>query len=203
MSQTATDIILNHHSELLARFGPDDPRVLAWNSRESQESRFNVLVQVGDLANASVLDVGCGLGDLWGHLRRRNLGVRDYLGIDINSEMVEAASEKYPEARFEVRDLLEHPLPAGKFDYVFASGIFNMVIPNWEEITFRTLERMYFVSRRATAVNFLSKLSGNNNPAARYSLPSEVLTFVERELSARFALRHDYRTNDFTLFIYR
>ena len=202
MIKSACDIIVDHHSELLERFGPDDPRVV-WNSRESQESRFAVLMEVGDFRGATVLDVGCGLGDLCGYLRRRNHAPRQYHGCDINPNMIEAAREKFSEAIFEVRDLIENPYPTGSFDYVVESGIFNIVIPDWEDVTYATLRRMFQACRRAVAVNFLSRLSGNANPAARYSLPSEILAFVESELSTRFVLRHDYRANDFTIFIYK
>lgn len=200
--RSAVDIIREHHTGLLERFGKDDPRVV-WNSRESQEARFAVLVEVGDLHHATILDVGCGLGDFWAYLKRKNIDFADYLGLDINPQMIVSAREKYPAARFEERDLMRSPLLPNQFDYVFASGIFNMVIPGWERMTFQTLRHMFETSRRGVAVNFLSRLSGNSNPAARYSLPSEILPFVERELTHRFALRHDYRANDFTVFLYK
>lgn len=200
--RAAAEAIRAHHSELLARFGHNDARVV-WNSRESQESRFEVLAQVGQLDGASILDVGCGLGDLSEYLRTRGVANLSYLGIDINDDMLAAARRKYPNATFERRDLLACPLENDRFDFVFGSGIFNMVIPNWAQVTFGTLRRMYDCARKAVAVNFLSRLSGNANPAARYSLPSEILAFLERQLSGRFVLRHDYRKNDFTVFIYK
>lgn len=200
--RNAVDIIRDHHSDLLERFGKDDPRVV-WNSRESQESRFSVLVEVGDLTDATILDVGCGLGDLWAYLKRRNTGFADYLGIDINPQMLAAARDKYPQAQFEDRDLMRSPMRPNQFDYVFGSGIFNMVIPEWEKMTLQTLRYMFEACRSGVGVNFLSRLSGNSNPAAKYSLPSEILAFVERELSSRFILRHDYRMNDFSVFIYK
>ncbi len=202
MIDTATDIIRNFHGARLAEYGPDDPRVV-WNSRHSQESRFAVLAEVDCLEGASLLDVGCGLGDFAAYLKRRGIRYGSYLGVDINPAILDAARAKYPDIEFELRDLTESPFEPERFDYVFESGIFNIEIPDWQRVTFDTLRQMFRACRKGAAMNFLSRLSGNSNPQARYFLPSEIVAFAEVELSNKFILRHDYRTNDFTLLLYK
>ena len=44
-------------------------RILDWASPQSQEARFQVLADEVPLAGKTLLDVGCGLGDLYGFLR--------------------------------------------------------------------------------------------------------------------------------------
>ena len=51
------------YTNLVERFGAE-VRALNWRSAELQHRRFAVLAQVGELKSASVLDVGCGMGDL-------------------------------------------------------------------------------------------------------------------------------------------
>ncbi len=202
MIEAAERIIRTFHSERLAEFQADDARVV-WNSRHSQESRFAVLATVGDLTGATLLDVGCGLGDFSTFLRSRNVQFASYTGIDLNAEMVSAARTKYPSETFEVRDPADEPFAAESFDYVFESGIFNFAVPEWESIARQTMRAMFQACRKGIAMNFLSKLSGNENPEAHYSQPSEILSMIEDDLSAHFVLRHDYRTNDFTVFVYK
>ena len=72
--------------------------------------------EVGTLSGSRVLDVGCGVGDLYGYALRQGLRVR-YTGLDILPEMVAHARGRYPEARFEVGDALQG-LGADRFDYV-------------------------------------------------------------------------------------
>ena len=95
-------------------------RGLGWQSRRSQLRRFAVLLEVGPLANTRVLDIGCGVGDLYHYLRRRGIAVT-YTGFDILPEMVAHARRRYPEAQFEVRDVLQG-LGSERFDYVLCSG---------------------------------------------------------------------------------
>lgn len=202
MIEAAEQLINAHFSSRVARYGPSDARGV-WNSWDSQQSRFEILAGAFDLNDKTVLDVGCGLGDFAGFLRECGVTPSSYLGVDISQEMIVAAQANYPDERFEVRDLAERPFEPESFDYVFESGIFNILVPEWEAITFGTIRAMFSACREGVALNFLSKLSGNNNPAARYSLPSEIVRFVETELSPKFTLRHDYRTNDFSVFVYK
>ena len=98
-------------------------RGLGWQSQRSQRRRFAVLSEVGPLANTRVLDIGCGVGDLYHYLRRRRIPVT-YTGFDILPEMVAHARRRYPEAQFEVRDVLQGLGPQ-HFDYVLCSGAFH------------------------------------------------------------------------------
>jgi SAM-dependent methyltransferase len=198
----ATEIIQGFHTSRLEEFGADDARVV-WNSRHSQESRFKVLAEVGDFGGASVLDVGCGLGDFASYLTDQGIAYQSYRGIDINPDMLAAARGKYPDLEFELRDLRDAPFEREQFDYVVESGIFNIKVPDFAAIAFETMRNMFAACRTAVAMNFLSAVGGSKNPDAHYWMPSDVLAYVERELSSKFVLRHDYRTNDFTIHVYK
>ncbi len=100
----------------------DDYGALRWSSRRVQQVRFEVLARLGELHGASVLDLGCGLGDLCGYLAEQGIEA-DITGYDIVPEMVDACRQRYPEARFECRNILLAP-PRRRFDFVLASGVF-------------------------------------------------------------------------------
>ena len=187
----------------LSVYGADDPHALAWGSRESQEARFAVLAAVGAFGGASILDVGCGVGDLYGYLVRCRFQPAEYLGIDISDSMIEAARQKYPDAGFRTCDLLAEPLAEGAYDYVVESGIFNIEIPNWQDVTYGVLAAMYRTCRCGVAANFLSSLSGHSNHESHYVHPADLLRHVTAALTTRVTLRHDYRTNDFTVYLYK
>jgi SAM-dependent methyltransferase len=142
----------------LARFGTRHPMAVWWASRYAQERRFQVLTEVGPWERASVADVGCGLGDLFGFLEARGMDVR-YEGYDINPEMVAAARAKHahPRARFEVRDVVAAGLPR-RFDYVVASGTFNIRVRGHTAYQRHAIEVMYAGCRRAAAFNVLTPI---------------------------------------------
>lgn len=169
----------------------DGPLAVGWKSKESQEIRFKVFNEIGELKGKSILDVGCGLGDFYNYLKDVN-----YTGVDIVPEMLVAAKKKYPLARFLDK------IPNEEFDYVFESGIFNLPDPNWDEIMVDTLMEMWEHCKIAMGVNFLSSYTVKKAEGTKYTDPTEIIKFTML-LSPKFILRHDYKSNDFTIFLYR
>lgn len=74
--------------------------------------RFNIE------AGAKVLEVGCGTGELLDAVKP-NLGV----GLDISSEAVKLASERYPGLEFKIADIDKEINLAEKFDYIILSDL--------------------------------------------------------------------------------
>jgi trans-aconitate methyltransferase len=126
-----------------------------WSTEESQRERFRLLAQVGPWPGRSLADVGCGVGDLLSYLRGRRWG-GSYEGFDIVPEMVAAARRKQRgrRGRFSVRDVLAEGFPR-TYDYVLASGTFNLRIDDHERFFRRMIEAMYAACRRGVAFNVL------------------------------------------------
>ncbi|PZM65941.1 class I SAM-dependent methyltransferase [Paenibacillus dendritiformis] len=81
----------------------------------------NVIGLLQPMAGESVLDVGCGTGDITARIRESGAHV---VGIDKSEAMIAQARSKYPELRFMVADA-ECPLPdtlAEAFDAVFSNA---------------------------------------------------------------------------------
>jgi SAM-dependent methyltransferase len=192
------DRLLCFYDRSLRLHGPDSPLSLHWTSPEDQLVRFSILSRVGDLSGRSVLDVGCGVGDLYGFLSRRFSGF-SYLGIDIVPEMVKQAKLKYPRARFEVADTCS--LNA-KFDYVFASGSLTFNVRGGKRFYFGVLRHMFSLCRRAAAFNMLDE---SVYKADRNFLSYDIRE-VEREckkLTRKYQIVTGYDQGDFTVFLYK
>jgi len=72
---------------------------------------------------ASVLDVGCGYGDLYPLLRKAgNFG--EYLGVDLHAPHIESAQREFPQARWVVNDVLAWTPPI-RFDWVLTATLFS------------------------------------------------------------------------------
>jgi len=186
----------------LDEFGPT-PRGITWGSEESQHNRFQVLTEIGELAYSRVLDVGCGLGDLFGFITNaRDISIKRYLGVDINPRLIEEAGKKYPGGEFAVSDILEWNLriyPA--FDYAFASGTFGIDIPHWREFTEAMIRKMWEETSKGIAFNFLSTWSGTRT-GSHYVDPAEMLEWLCVNITTKIVLRQDYKPNDFTIYAY-
>ena len=198
-----------HYSELYRRFGPSHQAV-QWSSRETQERRFDILCDLiapGD----SVLDLGCGLGDLLGYLRReKGFGGR-YLGLDVVPDFVKHGSLAYAAdagASFAELDVTREPLPGG-YDVVVASGIFNnRSADNWEFLT-ATVEKMHACARRAVAFNALSTYVDYEDADLYYCDPLRLFDHLKRHIAKKVTLRHDYLVKpnsipfEFSLYLFK
>ncbi len=74
-------------------------------------------------AGASVLDAGCGTG--YGSRILADSGAKEVLGVDVDRLSVAFARRRYADGRvrFERADCEALAVPAGRFDFVFASNV--------------------------------------------------------------------------------
>jgi SAM-dependent methyltransferase len=186
----------DHYRPLIEEHG-DSFRAVDWGSGKGQEVRFQVLSEVADLTNSSVLDVGCGIGHFVDSLAEGGF-TADYLGIDFLPEMVEVARRRHPDRCFKVADIVEDGGTC-RADYVVGSGLFTFGDRNVFEAIVRA---MFAACEKATAFNCLSGWAPDKEPGEFHADPLEVLAFC-RTLTPWVSLRHDYFPHDFTLYMYR
>ncbi len=73
-----------------------------------------------------VLDVGCGTGDFCGRFAAMGL---EAVGVDVDPKMIEAARRRYPDATFEIMDMLEVGRLEPPFDMAYCIGNVAAHIP--------------------------------------------------------------------------
>lgn len=114
--------IMHFHRQRIADNPDEAVRALGWKKEESQQKRYETLTSIGDLNRCSVLDVGCGYGDLKSFLDQKFTGGR-YLGIDQMPEFIAEAENRYrgeSDTFFFCADFSSVIFPP--VDYVLASG---------------------------------------------------------------------------------
>jgi SAM-dependent methyltransferase len=192
--------VIDYFGPLLEERGPAFAQV-GWGSEASQRRRFEVLIGIATPIAGKVLDVGCGLGDLYLYLKEDDFD-GSYHGVDVHPGAVEAARARSPEARFDVLDIssLADPLP--RYDYVVMSGAANIALDRYAETLEALIRRMYALADKGVAFNLLSNRADFVEPGEAYGDPGSILDFC-LSLSRRVVLRHDYMPHDFTLYLYR
>lgn len=127
-------------------------------SKGDKIDNFSLLTNISDYTNcplsqASVLDVGCGTGDLAPFLRK--LGIKDYLGIDIFKKAIKKARGKYPKEKFINGDFLNWEFK-DKFDFVFGSGILTTKLHSDNYSILKAMvKKMWKLSRQGIVFNVL------------------------------------------------
>jgi SAM-dependent methyltransferase len=184
----------------------DSPLSLGWNSRESQELRYRIFLQIEQFTSkkigpgASLLDLGCGLGHLADFLERKEIEV-SYTGIDIIPEFIEAAKKRRPRHEFQCKDLLRERINK-KFDFVFIAGSFNVQMGNNEQMARELLRISYGLCNCGVAISMLSSRHGCSDESLYCFDPEETHKFC-RGLAREAILREDYLDTDFTIYLIR
>lgn len=176
-----------------------------WSSMEAQEARFEVLTEEifrhGLVRGASLLDVGCGMADLWSYLNTRGIAP-EYHGVDITPAVLKEAKRRNPGLDLSNGDVFsgKPPYMPGSFDIVFCSGVFNLKQDNSPEFAKRGVIRLAQLSSKLTVVNFLHKRASYKYDMCFYLEPSEILDELENG-GWSAVVRDDYLENDFSVII--
>lgn len=183
-----SDKLIDHYRGLLSEHGPT-AKAVHWADSQSQNARFSILAEIADPLG-SVLDFGCGLGDLLAHLRQNGFGGR-YCGVDIVPEFVAHVENAFDGDVKAVLDTGDLELPRG-YDFAMLSGVFNNRMDDNRAFMEDTIRRMWNAAGRGIAFNAMSSWVDYQDPDLWYVDPLEVFAFCKGELGANVVLRHDY-----------
>jgi ubiquinone/menaquinone biosynthesis C-methylase UbiE len=191
----------NLYNERFERFGRD-VRTVGWGSRADQVLRFDVLLRGLNLKGKTVLDVGCGLGDLVPYLQERTGGDFAYIGVDIADRLVADAQQLHggKRCRFLHGDAFREDLP--QVDIAVLSGALSLRTEDIADYAHRTLQRMYALAREAACLNFLSKYVDYELEKNQHYQPETVFAWARR-ITPRLNLLNDYPLYEFTVQLLR
>lgn len=190
---------IGRYEERLKNFGYD-LRTLGWRTKRQQYIRFKNLIQIGNLNNTSVLDLGCGFGDLYDFLSEQNIQV-EYTGYDISPKIIEVAIEMHPNLNFEVKDILIDKID-NKFDYILESGIFNWKLTNNYAFVKKMIKKCFDLCNIGLAFDMMSSYVDFYDEKLFYYDPVKIFKFCKK-LSKRIVLKHDYMPYEFIIYIYK
>lgn len=189
--------ITDFYEDTLKTYG-SDARSVHWSNEETQRVRFEVLNNIDDLSNKSVLDVGCGLGDLYKFFITKEISV-DYTGIDIVPVFIDRAQERFPEATFSVEDIF---LVDKQYDYVLASGALNFMVTDSKQYYFSMIKKIFELSKEGLAFNMLKNTAHPTDETYVAYDVNEVTAYC-KTLSSNVVVTHDYLSWDFTVYMYK
>lgn len=199
MKKADKDRMNKRYDRRLEKWGYDI-RSLASGDETRRKLRFDILTEVGLESGCRVLDLGCGFGDLYGYLTEQNIQV-EYVGYDLNPNLIKIAKEQYPAAEFQVKDIQSEPFP--RFDYIVSSSAFNLRLLEDDNYAFAgdMLNRCYDHADRGVAIDFLTSYVDYESPEAFHYQPEKMFA-IAKNITKRVCLRHDYRLYEFCLYLY-
>lgn len=194
-------VIQFHREKLKQARAPHE--AMGWTDLEGQQKRFEVLCRIGDLNGSSIMDMGCGTGDLKHYLDQRYNDF-SYVGIDHVPEFIEHANKKMgDEARtyFFTADFITDGFPI--VDYILASGALSYRCGT-SVFPYAVIRKMYLHARKGVAFNLLD-YDYHRYPTdhvLRSYNRYEILSYCLR-LATRAELITGYLPEDFTIMLYK
>jgi len=198
MNHKEKNEVIKRYSDRLEEYGTH-PKTLGWD-KERHFLRYQILLSEWNLKGASLLDVGCGFGDMYAFTVENNLQVA-YTGVDINQDLIDAGKEKYPEAHLKAKDVI-NATTENEYDFVVSSGVHNLKLEdNWSFIK-QTFDRFNALANKGFALNFISDKVDKEfkKDHIYYTSPEDILRLAYR-YSNRVVLRNDYMPFEFTIFV--
>ena len=200
-----------HYSALYKKYG-NDPRTICIRDKVQSDARFKILsdIMAGD-KTASVLDVGAGLGHLYDYLRAK--GWRgQYLGVDINPDLVKAAQKRMKKDNFAhcvEGNILEGSfVEAIRWDYVICGatlehrpkfGSYKTHLKYFADM----INKMFLICQKGVAFDiFNSKTVDYKEDYNLYIYPVNLL-LMAYDLTPRIVLRADQRPFEVVMYLYK
>ena len=195
--------IVELYSEAYRKHGRSPASLLIPKGR--QYERFKALTAPMHGEGFSVLDFGCGFGDLKSYLDARFRNVR-YTGADITPQFIEEC-RKIHGAETDFRVIDQYTNICDQFDYVVISGAFNTLYTetreqHWEMVK-SILRHLFSCTRKTFAFDFMIDDVDFTSPGAYHQNPIEVYSFAVRELSKRLTLDRSYMPFEFAIIVHR
>jgi len=164
-----------------------------WHSKEYQEIRFDILLDMlpKDINDLSIVDAGCGFGDLYLYMQKRKRAPQNYIGIDSLSDMYEIASSRTG-CEIIIADICKDKLPNA--DFYVCSGAMN-VLNSFETHLF--IRNCFMASRRGFIFNVLH--GDKESETYNYLTISEIQK-IGSDLDVNVVtLKDNYLQNDITV----
>jgi SAM-dependent methyltransferase len=164
-------------------------KALHWNSTQSQEIRFKVLLSLleDEISACKIVDIGCGFGDLYHFMNPKPL---EYIGIDVMQEMVEEA-KKRTVCEILHLDALYDELPLS--DYYFCSGAMN-ILQKFE--TYLFIQNCFSASQKGFIFNILE--GDDESLVYNYFKEKEIKTLA-KQLGAKCVIKKGYMQRDMSV----
>jgi SAM-dependent methyltransferase len=189
--------------------GLNEAQQVGWESVALQRLRFEALLEAVDpddlrRPTTRLLDVGCGMGALYAHLRATGRPV-EYLGIDLCPEMIDAARARHgqdPRARFLCADALRWT-PDEPFDVVVCCGGLSLRFDPRARANWRLIDKLTSLARWCASFNLQAAQPGEGDIDRRFWLvnPSTAWRALSRRC-ARSSLRQDVIPGELVAYLY-
>lgn len=166
-------------------------QALHWTSKQSQEVRFDMLLELLPNTIDSLVDAGCGFGDFYTYMQNKAISLSNYTGIDTLEAMCEEARIRTHSTIIQA-NIITDTLPQA--EYYVCSGAMNILTAFESQLFIR---KCFDASQKGFVFNVLH---GNKKSETYNYMTKDTLYEIADALDVKeIKIREDYMDNDITL----
>ncbi len=184
------------YSSAIEKFGIS-ARGLNWYSKKYQELRFDIILDMlpKDLSSYRIVDAGCGFGDFYFYLNKKSKTIKEYIGIDLHTDMYSIASKRTG-CKIILADICRDDIMDA--DFYICSGGMN-ILSEFETHLF--IQKCYHASKYGFIFNILH---GNKNSDIYNYITLETIEKIAKKLNVDFiSTKKDYIKDDITIALFK
>ncbi|MUG95414.1 methyltransferase [Scytonema sp. UIC 10036] len=159
--------IREYYSQLVAKEGLKSARSIGERDEKRDFRVFERLFEkVSISSNCSILDIGCGKGELLDYLSSRfpNISYSNYLGIDIVPAFIPINQQKVPSQEFKLVNFIDPSFtPENKFDIVLALGVLVTRVRHYECFVEYFVQKMVKCAKKYVLFNVISYIEPSSS----------------------------------------
>lgn len=201
--------IVDHYNACLEKHG-DNHLGVDWPKREDAEARYRVMLGVISWEipeKVSLLDFGCGASHLYEYILKNKISNIDYSGLDLSEKFISLSRSKFPSNNYYCMDILDDKNDIPMFDYTVMNGVFtekrDLSFEEMFEFFQAVLKRVFIFTKKGMAFNVMSKqVDWERNDLFHLSFDS-LASFLTKEISRNFIIRHDYKLYEYTVYVFK
>ena len=183
------EALVRDHKRWSELYG-DDPQAVGWSSRRNAQ-RLNALLRPWEDAlmarTLKIVDLGCGLGHLADVLISKGVDF-EYLGLDINPELIARASRRHPSLQFRASNFMDETIDA---DLIVSAGMLNRKFADSRDLLSHLLRLCQSSPALGASLNFLSAKAIARRSENFYVHMGWIDDEIDRSLTSGFVLDGD------------
>ncbi len=178
--------VAERYRQMIRDFGVQSPKSIGWRSDSKSSAFFYELFRGISLRDGtSILDVGCGRGELLDYIRITypTAGLGYYLGIDLVPEFLDYAKTQFPAFDFQRVNFVSSSFePDRRFTIVVALGVLVSRVTDYEEYVKYSIRKMIRMSFGMVFFNLVSRIDADSENYRNCDEIGETTTFDREEL---------------------
>jgi SAM-dependent methyltransferase len=190
--------IINRYDDRFKEHGID-PLSLNWLDLKSQNKRFENILNLININNKKIIDIGCGFADLLKYIQENKINFKEYTGTDINPNFINQCKKLYPERNFFINNLFNEDLPKDNCDIAIMVGMLSYKFKSFDNNHFikEVINKAFSSVKETLIFDMQSSITNPDYPTAEhihYQNPGEILDFA-LSLTPYVSIKHDYMPN--------